>query len=338
MKKTFLFWQALSIAVIAAALCGTAFAQNPQNITAASTDCETAGSCVVQSLSQTQGAVGLVVTGTFSATLQFEASARRDDGGNFVAWAALNCFPPNSTTSATSATATGTWQCNVAGMIAVRIRASAYTSGTAVVSISAHQGSAKSIGSFGGAFADLSGTATESQLPIIVDTADQGYFLGVQVFPAASSASTALVTAINQTRVFQFVLPFRVTVGNIVSRVTTGGGAGKLYGIGIYSAAGALMLETGALDANTVAVNKTAITPVTLTSGPYFFAWTSDSTTTQLSAFVVTSGGATDAILNAGSVEKVGTAAASSAGVLPASMGTVTALSIVAIPLVSFER
>jgi hypothetical protein len=146
------------------------------------------------------------------------------------------------------------------------------------------------------------------------------------------------VTAIDQTRVYQFVLPFRVTVGNIVSRVTTGGGAGKLYGIGLYNAAGSLVLETGALDANTVAISKTAITPVTLDPGPYFFAWTSDSTSTALSAFSVTVGGAADAILNAGAVEKVGTAAASSAGVLPASMGTVTALSITAIPLVSFER
>jgi len=188
------------------------------------------------------------------------------------------------------------------------------------------------------AFSDLSGTATGSQLPIIVDTADQGYFLGVQVFPAASSDTTASVTAIDQTRVFQFVLPFRVTVGNIVSRVTTGGGAGTFYGIGLYSAAGSLVLETGALDANTVAINKTAITPVTLAPGAYFFAWTSDSTSTALSAFVVTSGGATDAILNAGSVEKVGTANASAAGVLPASMGTISALSIASIPLVSFER
>ena len=71
------------------------------------------------------GAVGLQLSGTFTLTVQFEASV---DGETFVA---LNMLPSNSATAASSATAAGAWRANVAGYRLVQARVSAYTSGSA---------------------------------------------------------------------------------------------------------------------------------------------------------------------------------------------------------------
>lgn len=72
------------------------------------------------------------ITGTFTATLTFEATV---DGTNWFAWSAIaNGANAGSTRNfASTATAAGIFQMNVAGFAAVRARCSAFTSGTAVV-------------------------------------------------------------------------------------------------------------------------------------------------------------------------------------------------------------
>lgn len=68
--------------------------------------------------------VGVGISGTFVGTVSFEVSP---DGINFQP---INGYPPNATAGATSATAPGAFQFGVAGMVAMRIRCSAFTSGT----------------------------------------------------------------------------------------------------------------------------------------------------------------------------------------------------------------
>jgi hypothetical protein len=75
------------------------------------------------------GGIGVQVTGTFSATLSFEMSI---DGTNFVSVLATNV---NSGGIATTTTATGIYKFDVVGALVVRVRASAYTSGTATVTV-----------------------------------------------------------------------------------------------------------------------------------------------------------------------------------------------------------
>lgn len=72
--------------------------------------------------------------GTWTATLQFEFTV---DGTN---WYSLNMFPNGGTSPVTSATANGVWRANVGGMIEVRVRCSAFTSGTANVLLVAMRG------------------------------------------------------------------------------------------------------------------------------------------------------------------------------------------------------
>ena len=73
------------------------------------------------------GGVGVQVTGTFSGTLQFEMTI---DGTNFVAVQATSV-----TTGAVATTATGVFFYNVVGAQSVRVTSTAWTSGTAVVTV-----------------------------------------------------------------------------------------------------------------------------------------------------------------------------------------------------------
>ena len=75
------------------------------------------------------GGVGVQLTNTFSGTLTFELSM---DGTNFVAVQATNV---TSGAVATTATATGVYKFDVVGALTVRVRASAWTSGTATVTL-----------------------------------------------------------------------------------------------------------------------------------------------------------------------------------------------------------
>lgn len=153
-----------------------------------------------------------------------------------------------------------------------------------------------------------------------IATAGEGYFWGISIQVEDYTAGL-IVSGIDQCRVWQFVLPFRAVVRQITSEVTTGGGGGKKYGVGLFDANGNLLLETGALDANVVAINTTAITAVTLEPGIYWQGQTTDSVTTQLRE--LSRGTSEVALMNdSGVIITDGTTGnAGVAGILPATMG-----------------
>jgi hypothetical protein len=101
------------------------------NITANSSDCSVAGSCVsLQLVPGATASVGLDVGGTWTGTLSFE--------GQFpnAPFRAISCAPPSSPSSgATTTTSSGGFQCNVAGMAVFRARGSATITGSAAISI-----------------------------------------------------------------------------------------------------------------------------------------------------------------------------------------------------------
>lgn len=80
------------------------------------------------------GACGVQVTGTFSATLLIEATM---DGTNWDTYAFVNCA---TGTTATSITGTGQYRTELVGVHSVRVRCSAFTSGTAVVTLTTQGG------------------------------------------------------------------------------------------------------------------------------------------------------------------------------------------------------
>ena len=75
------------------------------------------------------GFVAVQVTGTFSATITFEASV---DGTNYVAF---NMTPSNSGTDASTATAPGAFTKSTGAYSAFRARCSTYSSGSPVVTL-----------------------------------------------------------------------------------------------------------------------------------------------------------------------------------------------------------
>lgn len=127
------------------------------NITSAGSSCSTTSvptNCVILQLDAATGAATIELAGTFVGTMQFEAFTG-------TTWTNINCTPPNSTTAVSSATAVGAWQCNVAAYSAIRVRSSAYTSGTAAVIINSAHASAKS----GGGAVYASGLGTSNVIP-----------------------------------------------------------------------------------------------------------------------------------------------------------------------------
>jgi hypothetical protein len=171
-----------------------------------------------------------------------------------------------------------------------------------------------------------------------ITTADQGGFWGAWVgYEVGNIAGGTIISANNQVRVWQFVLPFRCVVGHITFRLTTGI-ASSLTDIGIYSADGnTKLVSTGAIDTSGAAADKTTpVGPVTLNPGVYYFAWTSNDATVQLYRH----GSDTTQIplMNTGTAKRIGTAAnSSSSGVLPSSLGTITAANV-NFPMAYFER
>lgn len=91
---------------------------------------------VLQIDTTTMAAATVVVTnqadgGAFTGTFVFEGSA---DGVN---WFTAYLLPVGSATAVTSTTAPGAWQLSVMGAFAFRVRCSALSSGTPLVTISA---------------------------------------------------------------------------------------------------------------------------------------------------------------------------------------------------------
>jgi hypothetical protein len=106
------------------------------------TVCPGAGCVVLQAAGW--GTTSVQVTGTWVGTLSFEGSL---DGVNYVA---LSAQPSSSSTSVTTTAANGVWTVTTAGYGQVRVRFSAFTSGTAAVSLIAVTAKAGPAGGGGG--------------------------------------------------------------------------------------------------------------------------------------------------------------------------------------------
>jgi len=136
---------------------GVAQAQQAQTISAAGADCTTTQACAVYNIGSNAATATINIAGNAGAnTLQFEicsGSQPTPCAANGSDWVAVNAFPPNSSTAVTSTTSTGTWSINVAGYVQVRVRCSAFVSGTAKVSanLSNAVAAATLIGGGGGA-------------------------------------------------------------------------------------------------------------------------------------------------------------------------------------------
>lgn len=182
--------------------------------------------------------------------------------------------------------------------------------------------------------ADVSGVLPAANGGIAnVSVADQGYMFGG--FPGGLTTVTnaTIVSAANQTRAIQFVLPYQITITKITWDVAAG--AGDTVSFGIYSADRSTKLVDSGATVTAGTIQSVTIGSVTLPAGVYWFAWTQTGTPTT--TLVNWNNVNRDLYLNGNTAKKVGTGTASTAGALPGSLGTISAATITSFPMVVFE-
>lgn len=237
------------------ALAYASSAQQKTSLTASSTGCATANSCLIYGVDSTSGAVTITIStsSTGSWTAQFEKSGdARSISDTTATWVAASS---TDATPISSATGSGSWQFNVAAYTAVRVRLSAYSSGAAIVSIIPSTASARSNGGGGGGGSGTvnSGTATDIAYYATTGTAVSGdtnltdtgsaltysggpivlpsngvnpsdiYFVGNTSLPALSSNQFALFgPAVATFTSFSFQVPSAIpTTNHLLSCVVT---------------------------------------------------------------------------------------------------------------------
>lgn len=135
----------------------------------------------------------------------------------------------------------------------------------------------------------------------------------------------------NQVNVYQFALSAEWVIRRISAYVNTASGSGGTASFGIYSYSGAKLIDSGGLpwtSATQGSAQSVAITAVTLPPGVYYFAQSASSVTFEAQGWGLGSQ-ALDNMVNAFGSVKVGQAANPAVGgVLPATLGTITADSL----------
>jgi hypothetical protein len=157
-----------------------------------------------------------------------------------------------------------------------------------------------------------------------MNSAGIGGFIGVQIWPAPLGGGgfvNSIVPVANQVRVYQFILPFAVTIGKVsISVVFNNAGTAD---VGIYSVAGVRLVYTNGGFNTGLGVNLTANIvggTVILPAGFYYLAQTATTTVAQTDVLALS--------LSVGenlNGNRTGIAAnAANSGVLPATLGTIT--------------
>lgn len=252
MKK----WLGLIMTVLSLALPGVAQTiPATGTLTASDTGaCSTTGACLVVTLKQGMASSVVQVTGTFSATLQFEAST--SVGGTFVA---INGTPSNSTSAVTSVTAVGAWRIGVSGYSQIRVRCSTFASGSAAVAITSSTGSSAAI------------STGNAQVALLL----------------GGNAAQGSALSANQIGGTTFVIPYAVTFGNITVNVgTLDASASDWYAWGIYDLTGSIQCGVGAVNLTATGAVKAACKQgsITLQPGVYWLCFSGSAGVARLNA------------------------------------------------------
>jgi hypothetical protein len=220
---------------------------------------------------QGESAVAIDLRGTFVATVTFTGTV---DGTNFIALPAIPIGSGVNVATVTTATAAGAWLVGCAGCSAVRVQATAYTSGTVTTTLRGVQGNQWNYVAPLGATSAVSGSVTVSgtvtatpsgvALGVAEDAVISGNALrtGVRahsLVPTAMSADNDFVTPWADRSGAQVVIPHvrqvRVTATPTIS--TTGYVAGDIVGAALTFTSAALASGRGGEIVNAVITNRT---------------------------------------------------------------------------------
>ena len=180
------------------------------NLTASSTDCSAANACVILLLPNGTASATIGLSGTFSGTVQFEATnAATPATSTFIAIAG---FPAGQTASVTSSTSTGLWTFDATGLTALRARVSSYSSGAITANITSS--AVRSLVTNNSNPQGLSTTSTPTFAGVNETTGTQFNAVTSKIFLAADFTTSGSGTNLEQTGL-SWTLPATtvVTVG-----------------------------------------------------------------------------------------------------------------------------
>ena len=156
----------------------------------------------------------------------------------------------------------------------------------------------------------------------VVNTIAIGYmFLPGITIPQNTAATTVVAGAANQVRVVQVVVPYTITVGKVVGNIATISASQNMF-VGVYDSSGNKLLEAALSCAALNGVSTTLGTPVTLTPGTYLYAYSASDTVCAASGAALSGGWSN--MLSKNTTRTATAANAVSAGVMPATLGTLT--------------
>lgn len=176
--------------------------------------------------------------------------------------------------------------------------------------------------------------AADQILP--VNSAGVGGFFGWSLVPPPINSNVIVANA-NEVRVVLFFLPFFQSINKITYKVVAN--AAGTADVGLYNSSGNRVLFTnGGINTNNIGIASVTVSggPISLVAGYYYLAWTCTSNTPTVDQIVY----ATDTLnMFNQNANRFGTAANNStAGVLPATLGAITASVSVAPIVAFFER
>lgn len=316
------------------------------SLTAAAASCVQSGTgCTILGItSGSTGSAVITLAGTWTATPQFEAS---NDAG--VTWAAIAGTPLAGGAAVTTSAANGTWGFNVSALTHIRVRLSAFVSGSVSVTITGSVAAASSrAGSSAGAVAwgAITGTlSNQTDLQTALNAKANlnitaGYLGPPGWMGGLLTASTTAITATaNEMECFRLIQPFTIPVGHFSYMPITSAGVASNVGFAVYSSDGTTRLfTTGALDGTLVGKQTVAIAgSPTLTAGT---AYLQCQTATTSATWATYAWGSSAAVLgnlfNTGNSSNIVKGAnASVAGAPPATLGALTGI-LTIIPVTSF--
>ncbi len=159
----------------------------------------------------------------------------------------------------------------------------------------------------------------------------KGFFIGsgmtdltsafVNTFLAPVTNTTANVVVVNQ-----FVLQSAWTLSSVSYQFTSVGSAGSTANFGIYDSAGTKLIDSGTFDGTLSTVQTKTFSPVTLPPGVYYFAASATSTAIRGPYMQTANSTYMLAIISTSSPYLASAANSTSAGVMPATLGTLTAI------------
>lgn len=208
------------------------------------------------------------------------------------------------------------------------VRVTARSTDTLTITRAQESTSASTKNTGGKTYTIIAGLTAKTFNTDVIETITTNGFWMLPYFQVASSSSSASAVAIGNTvYVARVYIPVKLTVNHILFQQSNNAAAGNAS-VGIYSYDGnTLLIDSGIFDTSVAAAvrDKTLGASVTLNPGFYIVAWTCTQTTTGFRAvpsFAVDSIGNTDVAL-------IATAAnASSGGVLPATLGALSGVSV----------